>query len=225
MGTKRIAALAIVVSVLGLSLGFAAFSNTLTIKSEALVQPNENLFNIDFVGDSGGSVAPVIDNTVPGATATNATIGSDANGNSVIENIKATFTEPGQSVSYTFSTSNNGSFKAYLKSISFSNATGGDSFKLCSKVTEGKEASEYATDALVAAACNGINLTLRLGSENFTDDAVRTGFAVPTAHDLDVSASEQIVVTITYAANSARADGEFTVKFGDITLLYSSVEN
>ena len=106
MSTKRIAALAIVVSVLGLSLGFAAFSNTLTIKSEALVQPSENLFNIDFVGGSGGVVTPVVDNTVPGATATNATIGSDANGNSVIENIKATFTEPGQSVSYTFSTSN-----------------------------------------------------------------------------------------------------------------------
>ena len=225
MSTKRISALAIVVSVLGLSLGFAAFSNTLTIKSEALVQPNKNLFNIDFVGDSGGSVAPVIDNTVPGATATNATIGSDANGNSVIENIKATFTKPGQSVSYTFNTSNSGSFKAYLKSISFSNASLGDSFKLCSKVTEGKETSEQATDALVASACSGINLTLTLGSENFTDDAVRTGFAVPTAHDLDVSASEQVVVTITYAANSAQADGEFTVKFGDITLLYSSVDN
>ena len=225
MNTKRIAIIALVIGVLGLSLGFAAYSNTLTIKTEATINPDSSLFRIEFVGGSGNQVAPVIDNTVPGVTATNATISSDAYGNPIVDNMKVTFTNPGQSVVYSFTTSNSGSYKSYLKSISFSNATGSDSFKLCTKVMEGKQASDIATDSLVAAACNGIILTLTLGSEDFTDDAARSDFAVPTAHDLEISGSEQITITISYAPNASHADGEFTVKFGDIQLLYSSVAN
>ena len=48
--SKIIAILALCVSVLGLTLGFAAFSNTLTISSSAVVSPNASDFKIAVYG-------------------------------------------------------------------------------------------------------------------------------------------------------------------------------
>ena len=48
--SKIVAILALCVSVVGLTLGFAAFSNTLTISSSATVSPNESDFNIIVFG-------------------------------------------------------------------------------------------------------------------------------------------------------------------------------
>ena len=54
--TKTLAIIALIISILGLTLGFAAFSNTLTISSSATVSPDESDFNINVYGytsDSG----------------------------------------------------------------------------------------------------------------------------------------------------------------------------
>ena len=45
---QLIAILALVVGVVGLSIGFAAFSNTLKIKSNATVAPDKDTLNVDF---------------------------------------------------------------------------------------------------------------------------------------------------------------------------------
>ena len=45
---QLIATLALVVGVIGLSIGFAAFSNTLKIKSSATVAPDKDTLNVDF---------------------------------------------------------------------------------------------------------------------------------------------------------------------------------
>ena len=47
--SKIIAVVALVVAVLGLSLGFAAFSNTLTISSSATVSPDSGDFDINRI--------------------------------------------------------------------------------------------------------------------------------------------------------------------------------
>ncbi len=208
-----IAFIALFVGIISLSIGFAAFSNTLTIKSNATVTPDSGIFNVDFSDDSTkvlvDPVTPVV--TPNTLVATNGTI--DNTGSPTISNISATFTEPGQKAVYTFYAYNAGELDAYLKSIAFANATGGSTTKVCTALTG-------TTDSLVQEACKGITLSVQVGSEAATIGSVSS----ITGHKLAKASSDTVVVTLEYAVNSASADGDFTVTFGDVTLNYSSVD-
>ena len=221
---RVVAIAALLVGVVGLSLGFAAFTNTLTIKSSAEVTVDDDTFNVDFSKQSAsvvdGTLAGTPNPATNGPTAADATIDNSTAGAPKITGLKATFTEPGQKVTYSFYTKNAGALKAYLTNVNFANATGGSANKVCTAKT--------GTDqTLVNSACNGITLKLTLGSEDFTATTARASFATATAHDLEKNGtspdSEAVTVEIAYAAGSAQADGDFDVAFGDITLNYSSV--
>ena len=218
--TKIIAIAALLVGVVGLSLGFAAFSNTLTISSSAEVKPDPNTFNVDFSATTSGdlSEAPVTPALTPstaveGFEASDGTIDNSVAGAPKITKLHATFTEPGQKATYTFSAKNIGEYEAFLKSIVFSNVASGSTTKVCTPGTG-------TTAALVTAACEDITLSIKVGNEAVTTGSV----ASITNHSLAINANDPIVVTIEYAAGGHRADGDFTVAFGDITLTYSSVD-
>ena len=212
--SRIIAIVALMVGVVGLTIGFAAFSNNLTISSSASVSPDSSAFNVDFSSSSSSlatsAVTPVV--TGEGATATNATIDNSTAGAPTITNLSATFSEPNQKAVYTFYARNEGEYIAYLKSISFAEVESGAT----KKCTPGAD----TTASLVASACNGISLSVKVGNEEVTT----TNVATITGHSLAKAASEPIVVTIEYADGSAVADGDFTVSFGDISLLYKSVD-
>ena len=72
---------------------------------------------------------------------------------------------------------------------------------------------------MVEAACNGISVTVKVGSDTYTgsNDSIAD-------HLLAIDGYEEVVVTIKYASDATRADGDFTVDFGDITLTYGSVD-
>ena len=219
---RVIAIVGLLVGILGLSLGFAAFSNTLTIKSSAEVKPDDSIFNVDFSKNSdsvdGSEIVPVLNpSNVTGFTATNAVIDND-NGDAVIKNLHAVFTEPGQEVTYNLYTKNAGELKAYLKSVTFSNVSGESATKKCTA----KSGDNAAAPALVQSACQGITLTITVGTESFTQTTLRSAFASATAHDLAKDGSEPVKVRIAYESGSTQADGGFDVAFGDITLLYTS---
>ncbi|MBQ6547264.1 MAG: hypothetical protein IJL74_04640 [Bacilli bacterium] len=224
---RVIAIAALLVGVVGLSLGFAAFTNTLTIKSSAEVVVDSSVFNVVFSKQSGsvvdGSVTPTLSpaNGPASFTGANATITNSGTGAPKIEGLKATFTAPGQSVTYSFYTKNAGALKAYLTSVNFAEVTTGAT-KTCTAKSVQSPATP-ATASLVAAACNGISLTVTLGSESFTQTTARNAFTTATAHDLEADGYETVTVVIAYAAGSAQADGDFDVAFGDVTLNYSSV--
>ena len=206
---QLVAILALVVGVVGLSIGFAAFSNTLKIQSSAEVTPSKDTLNVDFSSSDTAvetsKITPVTDPV--GVVATEATI--DNTSDPTIKNLSATFKEPGQKAVYSFYAYNAGELEAYLKSI----VAGANSTKVCT-------AKEGTTDALVQKACNGISVKVKVGSEAETN----SGVANISNHSLVKKASEQVTVTLEYAAGSDRADGDFTVSFGDITLNYSSVD-
>ena len=212
-GAKIIAIIALLVAVSGLSLGFAAFSNSLTITSGASVTPNSNTFNVDFsssnVSLETNDIVPV--KSVSTIIATNATI--DNTSVPTISNLSATFTEPGQSVTYTFYAYNSGEYDAYLKTISYLNVVNSSSFKVCT-------ASTGTNATLVQSACDSISVKVKAGSEAETNGTV----ASISGHKLEKGAFETITVTIDYAAGGARADGDFSVSFGEIALGYSSVD-
>lgn len=210
-GTKIIAIVALCVAIVGLSVGFAAFSSNLTINSSAKVTPNASDFDVNF----STSNTSELDGTVNGV-GTNSATGEDATiDNSdapTITGLKANFTEPGQTVTYSFHAHNAGKYVAYLNNVTYSNVSGKTATKVC---TAGS-----GTDATkVEAACNGISVSVKVGSDTYTGSMDRI-----TSHSLAIDTYEEVVVTIEYASDATRADGDFDVAFGDIVLTYDSVD-
>ena len=208
-----IAIVALVVAVLGLSIGFASFSNVLNIQARANVKPDSSTLNVDFSSSIDSvTVAEITPTATPNSiVTTNATIDNSAD--PTISNLSATFTEPGQSVVYKFYAYNGGELNAYLKSIVYANAAGSNATKVCT-------AKEGTTDALVQKACENILVKVKVGNELET----ATGKASITGHSLAKKTGEMITVTLEYAAGAERTDGDFSVAFGNITLNYSSAD-
>ena len=207
-----IALLALIVAIVGVSVGFAAFSSALRIQSSANVKPDQNTLNVDFSSSATAVETNAIKPTTTPTTvvATDATIDNSAD--PVIRNLSATFKEPGQKAVYTFYAYNAGELEAFLKSIVYENVSSKNSNKVCT-------AGEGTTDALVQKACEGISLKVKVGTEAETS----SGIASISNHSLGKAKSEEITVTLEYASDATRADGDFTVSFGDVTLNYSSV--
>lgn len=207
-----IALLALIVAIVGVSVGFAAFSSALRIQSSANVKPDQNTLNVDFSSSATAVETNAIKPTTTPTTvvATDATIDNSAD--PVIRNLSATFKEPGQKAVYTFYAYNAGELEAFLKSIVYENVSSKNSNKVCT-------AGEGTTDALVQKACEGISLKVKVG----TDAETSSGIASISNHSLGKAKSEEITVTLEYASDATRADGDFTVSFGDVTLNYSSV--
>ncbi len=208
-----IALLALIVAIVGVSVGFAAFSSALSIQSSANVTPDKSTLNVDFSSSDTAVVTNAIKPTTTPTTvvATDATI--DNSTDPVIRNLSATFKEPGQKAVYTFYAYNAGELEAFLKSIVYENVSSKNSNKVCT-------AGEGTTDALVQKACEGISLKVKVGTEAETS----SGIASINNHSLAKGVSEEITVTLEYASDATRADGDFTVSFGDVTLNYSSVD-
>ena len=206
---KIISIVALLLGVVGITLGYAAFSSTLKIESSAEVAPNESSFNVDFSSSNSSvvedDITPTLNTNVTGFSATAAEI--DNSGNPVISNLHATFTEPGQSATYTFYAYNAGEYLAYLNSIIFSGN------KTCTARTN-------TNQALVDTACTGISLSIQVTGIN----ATTTSLASISDHALAVGAADTITVVIEYAAGSGRADGDFDVTFPDITLTYNPID-
>lgn len=208
-----IAIIALVVGIFGLSIGFAAFSSVLNIQSSANVKPDSSTMNVDFSSaEDKVALAEIIPTATPSTiVTTNGVI--DNSGDPTISQLSATFTEPGQSAVYKFYAYNAGELTAYLKSIVFGNVAGENVTKKCT-------AAEGTTDALVQKACEKISVSVKVGDEL----ATTTGKASITGHNLAKATGEMVTVTLAYEENAERADGDFTVAFGDITLNYSSAD-
>ena len=198
-----------IVSVLGLSIAFAAFSSSLTVKSNATITPDSGNFKVVFSSSSTSLSTTNVSVTKTGnATAGTPTI--DNTPNPTIKNLSASFTSPGEKVEYTFYARNEGSYDAYLSSVVFNNINGKSTFKEC--------VAGAGTDAsLVSAACNGIKVTTTVLSTSYTDTTLNI-----TNHVLKKNNSEVVKVTIEYTSGSSVADGPFTINFGKIYLTYGS---
>ena len=197
------------VSVLGLSIAFAAFSSSLTVKSNATITPDSGNFKVVFSSSSTSLSTTNVSVTKTGnATAGTPTI--DNSGNPTIKNLSASFTTPGEKVEYTFYARNEGSYDAYLSSVVFDNINGKSTFKEC-------VAGAGTTASMVDAACNGIKVTTTVLNTSYTDTTLNI-----TNHVLKKNVSELVKVTIEYTSGSSVADGPFTINFGKIYLTYGS---
>lgn len=214
--TRLVALLALVVTIFGVSVGFARFNSELTINSSADVKPDKSKFDVNFsrvnTVETAGLVTPTTSSS--SVTAEDATI--DNTNDPKITGLKAHFTEPGQYVTYKFYAHNAGEYIAYLNSVIFGpTETNGTVSKKCVP-------AEGTDSALVAAACEDISVTVTVGDTPFTASKNLTA-----THSLGLDQYELVEVVINYATNANsinRADGNFDVTFGPITLNYESVD-
>ena len=133
--SKIVVILVLCLSVVGLTLGFAAFSNTLTISSSAIVKPDQKEFLLKAYGLAEPNLSQDVWSYEPyiletrskpltfGGSASDAIIESyfDENGRNkiTISNLNATWTEPDQSAEYYFMIKNEGQYDAYLLQSEF----------------------------------------------------------------------------------------------------------
>lgn len=215
---KIIAIAALLVAVIGVSVGFAAFTRTLTIEAGANVIPTDD-FNVVFsksnssVTTEGGVDAS--SKTPANLTTSTAVIANDATGGPKISNLHATFTQPGQSATYTFYAYNNSSYGAYLTNFIFTPAA--------TKCTASTGSS--VTASLMNSACANITIKVTVGSGDANTTNVAASKSV-TGHSLAAGAAELVTVVISYDQVSGQtlADGAFDVDFGTIQLKYKTVD-
>lgn len=220
-GSKIIVIIALCVGVVGLSIGMAAFASNLVIQPSASVSPSSSEFNVVFSNATKGTVEGDATASTPSISQENITLsktGEEASA-SVIRGLSAIFTGPGQKVTYTFDAENVGKYIAYLNSVVYSNAQGKSEFKSCTPGTG-------TTASLVETACDDIKLKLTIGGKEYSTTNENI-----VSHTLAAQASDSIVVEIEYELKGTQdsptntlADGDFTVNFGNIELLYGSTE-
>ena len=212
MRNKKIIMVALIMAIISLTIGFAAFSSSLTISSLATVKPDSSTFKVVFSTKATGVETNPVEPTKTPTTiaATSGTI--DNTSNPTIKGLDASFTEPGQKVTYSFYAHNAGKYAAYLNNVTYANVSGKTATKVCS-------AGDGTDATMVEAACNGISVSVKVGNDTYTGsmDSI-------TNHSLDLDDYEEVVVTIEYASNASRTDGDFEVAFGDIILTYNSVD-
>ena len=224
---------ALIIAIVGLSIGFAAFSNTLTISSSASVNPSDENFIVQFSkysdSDATGELNPITPTALTSDYGENGLI-PDSN-KKKLQDLHATFTAPGQSVTYELYVRNTGAYVAYLKDLVFANAehaTNGETYKHCYAATtrevngetKGIPESKQATQTLVSAACQGISISVSIGaSTNITPDSASKslGNQALAANNGYVKAT----ITISYTGDNY-VDGPMEVEFGDISFNASS---
>ena len=211
----------LIIAIVGLSIGFAAFSNTLTISSTASVNPT-NTMRVVFSKSATTEVTGAANSVLPDSLTygDGATIDNSEAQNSTLKDLHAKFTAPGQSVTYNTDlyVTNVGNYKAQLTGITFNNATGSNTYKKC-VAAEVQTAGDEATSSLVDAACEGITISVTIGNATVN----------PTSQDktlnhqiINVGSGLQASVTISYASGSAYVDGPMEVTFGNIVISATS---
>ena len=221
--TKTMAIIALIISVLGLTLGFAAFSNTLTISSSATVSPDASGFNISVYGLSTASSR--IENFNSSSTsvpklrgAKNATTAkiTDTGKSITLSDLSVEMTAPGEKASYLFMIKNEGEYDAYLNNAKLEElyyGTNGTCIAL-----------ENTTPTLVENACEHIILSIVLEDE-YGNPLNNTNEEIKIEKGKYILAQVDIFYHAGTITEAARADGDFTIDFEDISLEFSSVSS
>lgn len=224
---KVMAIAALCISILGLTLGFAAFSNTLTISSSATVTPDSSDFKMRAYGtlESGSSfiedytltnktVPSVYSDSVPYAMS-DAVISEDG---LTISNISATFKNVGESAYYTFAIKNEGKYDAYLDITDYLEQEGG------SKPDVVKCTARPGTrQDLVDQTCENIVYIMELADAdgNYISVDINESYyrVIPAGSYIYLGVIlEYLDVVDVYA------DGDFDVSIDDFTLNFSTVK-
>lgn len=203
---KLLVIVALIVGIVSLSVGFAAFSESLNISSSASVTPSSDTFSVKFSTEKDSLV---VEEVVPSSiyNATNVTNGIINNTNHpTITNLSASFSAPNQDVEYSFYIRNEGEYTAYLNNVNFI----GD--KTC-------VADVGTTDSLVQQACESMKIVLNVDGNAYYDTTKVSNKPLAPGESISV------VVGLAYVDGGKYSDGSFKVTFPSISLVYSTIDD
>ncbi len=210
---KILSIVALVLAISAMTLGFSAFSTTLSISSSATVTPNSEDFKMVFstssstVNTSDSTCKTVVGEGANGTTGILGSIGCVKP--TSITDVVVNFTEPGQTVKYTFYVHNEGLYDAYLNKFRAGILENG-SYKKC------MASSSDTSDDLVEQACESISILADIDGhlttlgKTFVDKIISPGEV------------QTIDLYIMYSIDAVRADGPFTVEFADVFFDYGT---
>lgn len=195
---KILVVAALIISIVAIGIGFAAFSETLTINGNASVQTSSWKVKFSELGTATltGTASEVTKPTLSDTT---------------IETYNATFKTPGDSVSYKIKVSNTGSYNAKITTatISVPSCTG--------------KADAATADADAAKVCDKLTYTLVYD----TDDTQSAGQAVAVGDTLKAGETRPMVLTLKYAEFTDAAllpAADVSISNLGVTLVYSQAE-
>lgn len=170
-GLKVAVVAALVISVIAIGIGFAAFTETLSINGNATVQTSS--WKVKFTDLSTGTTAGTASITTAPTINTNDT---------TISTYDIKLAKPGDSVTYTFKVANTGTYDAKLTSVTIPTPTctgSGDNAEtdatnVCKHVTYSLTYSDGGTiavnDALAAGTSKEMKLVLSYDTHNVAAD-------------------------------------------------------
>ena len=204
---KIITMTVLVLVVFGMTLGFAAFSATLSISSSANISPVSNNFSIKFSTNKDSLVEGYVEpkSVSSGVSASNGII-NNSNINPYVSNISASFTSVGQSAEYEFYVRNEGEYTAYLNNISFIGN------KTCIGDVD-------TTESLVQSACDDIIMSVYIDGVAYTDSSSVSNHALAT------KTGEKISIKVEYSETDDYVDGPFSITFPNVSLVYSTIDD
>lgn len=209
MGTnngKTLAILAAIIAVVGLGIGFAAFTRTLTINGNVTVNPNGSL-GIAWsttATDHTCSCTASTESSRPTGTAA-PTCNKGTASDTVITNPTANLTYPGDSCTYTYKAKNSAQYIAYLKSIT----------------TSGKTCS--AASGLGADACGNVHFTWTCVGGTVSDTSTSSG-TISASNSVAKSGTANCTLVINWAVTDpiVLPDSAVTVTIAHITNNFST---
>ena len=229
--SKILVIVALALTTVALTLGFAAFSTTLNISSNATVTPDEADFKITIYGMKDEDAANIfsenmtfVNENLSTTTSVPPTFDSNEisaqpaeidNTNYTISNIKATFANPSNEVVYYFVIKNEGKYDAYLDLSKYTNEDGQFFLKNQGTCTAESDASQELLDAACPYITNSIVISNSEGELVLADNNI-----VKIAKEDYIA----MVCVIGYTDTEHRVDGKFSVEFPNETLTFSTTK-
>ena len=228
MKNKKITVAALIVAVLSLSIGFAAFSNSLNIKSSANVNPSDKDFKIVFSKERDTFVSGNEIINATGDINENTKKGSINATGDTLYNLETEFTTPGESVEYSLYIKNIGAYNAVLNKLEIEEA------ELTSDITVDnyyivdngsvkcyakKDPQNKANEQLLKEACNNIKLKVKLQQESVYITSTKEF----DSYVINKGESESVTVTLEYTGDTV-ADTGFNVVFGSVKMNYATTK-
>ena len=233
---KVIAIATLLVGILGLSLGFAAFSTTLNITSSADVPVDASVWNVGF-SDQNSSIHA---GTVNGTTGSNTSNGALSLTQFVISqttNAELSTTN-GSKVEYDFYIVNDGDLAAYLNSVTMGTISCEYKTGQSPRVTDNGHTTitSETVGSITDADCQkmfGATLTINSSSSYTDGQSVTSGFGNTNKLDKPSNNTPTYVpvkLTIAYKDDSLATvtdapTGDFTVSLSDSAIVYGSNSN
>ena len=234
---KIIAVIALVVGVVGLSLGFAAFSTTLNITSSADVPIDESVWEVGFSTVNSGITAGTVTGTTTGSITGDTTGTINLSQFVISQNAVPTLhTTNDSKVEYDFYIVNDGQLDAYLNSVTMGTLS-------CAYATNGSRTTDDGHTTITSTTgetisstdCNALfGAKLTIGSTEYEagSAAITSGFgttnmlAKPSGSPTSVAAKLTIYYKNDSLASVTNApSGDFTVSLSDSTVVYGTTSN